>query len=222
MHLDVTSLNTDEAYRLLSSAVVPRPIAWLPSLNANGSVNLAPFSFFNAVASDPPMLAVSVEDRAPGLEKDTLANIKCTSSFVSHVVTEALLESVVTSAIDFPTTLSETEVIGLNLVESTHISVPRLLEAPVSMECELETLLRIGNAATLVIAKVVCFHVQDELYDNGRIDSTKLQAVGRMSGSAFTKTRELLSVSTPSYEAWLEKTRADVATFQVETRVRVR
>lgn len=208
MRFDTASLDTNEAFRLLSSAVVPRPIAWLSTLNESGSVNLAPFSFFNAISSEPPMIAVSSEDRASGVEKDSLANIKRTGSFVSHVVTEGLLEAVVTSAIEFPSDISEAEVVGLNLVSSYHIAVPRLLEVPVSMECELETLLRVGTAATLVIAKVVCFHVQDEFYKNGRIDSTQLQAVGRMSGSDFVKTRDLVSLPTPSYETWLEETKA--------------
>lgn len=205
MRFDTASLDADAAYRLLSSAVVPRPIAWLTTLNANGSVNLAPFSFFNAVSSEPPMIVVSIEDRAPGSEKDSLVNIKRTRSFVHHVVTEELLEAVVTSAIEFPSDISEIEVTGLKLVDSDHVSAPRLLNAPVALECELETLVRVGQAATLVIAKVVCFHVGDELYKNGRIESAGLQAVGRMSGSEFSKTRELLSIPTPSYEQWLEK-----------------
>jgi flavin reductase (DIM6/NTAB) family NADH-FMN oxidoreductase RutF len=209
MRFDVALLSSDAAYRLLSSAVVPRPIAWLTTLNENGSVNLAPFSFFNAVSSDPPMIAVSIEDRAPNVEKDSLANIKRTRSFVSHVVTEGLLESVVTSAIEFPSEISEAEVAGLTLVSSHHITVPRLLNAPVSMECKLETLLRVGKAATLVIAEVVCFHIQDELYKNGRIDSASLQAVGRMSGSEFARTQNLVSLPTPSYEAWLKKRRLE-------------
>lgn len=208
MRFDTASLSADDAYRLLSSAVVPRPIAWLTTLNENGSVNLAPFSFFNAVSSEPPLIAVSIEDRAPNVEKDSLANIKRTRSFVSHVVTETLLEAVVTSAIEFPSEISEAEILGLKLFSSHHIAVPRLLEAPVSMECKLETLLRVGKAATLVVAEVVCFHVRDELYKNGRIDSNSLQALGRMSGSDFTKTRDLVSFPTPNYEAWLEKTKA--------------
>jgi flavin reductase (DIM6/NTAB) family NADH-FMN oxidoreductase RutF len=209
MRFDTASLSADDAYRLLSSAVVPRPIAWLTTLNENGSVNLAPFSFFNAVSSEPPMIAVSIEDRAPNVEKDSLANIKRTRSFVSHVVTESLLEAVVTSAIEFPSEMSEVEVMDLKLVPSYHIAVPRLLAAPVSMECKLETLLRVGKAATLVIAEAVCFHVHDALYKNRRIDSTKLQALGRMSGSDFAKTRDLVSLPTPSYKAWLEKATID-------------
>jgi flavin reductase (DIM6/NTAB) family NADH-FMN oxidoreductase RutF len=208
MRFDTASLSADEAYKLLSSTVVPRPIAWLTTLNEKGGINLAPFSFFNAVSSDPPMIAVSIEDRARNVEKDSLANIKRAGSFVSHVVTEALLESVVTSAIEFPSEISEVEVTGLHLVSSHHIAVPRLLEVPVSMECKLESFLRVGKAATLVIAEVVCFHVQGELYKNGRVDSVKLQALGRMSGSDFVKTRDLVSLPTPSYEAWLEKTKA--------------
>jgi flavin reductase (DIM6/NTAB) family NADH-FMN oxidoreductase RutF len=211
MRFDVASLSADAAYKLLSSAVVPRPIAWLTTLNENASTNLAPFSFFNAVSSEPPMIAVSIEDRAPNVEKDSLRNIKRTCSFVSHIVTEDWLGAVVTSAIEFPNDISEVEMAGLKLVSSHHIPVPRLLEAPVSIECQLETLLRVGTAATLVIAKVVCFHVQDELYKNGRIDSASLQAIGRMSGSDFAKTRDLVSFPTPSYEAWLEKTKARVS-----------
>lgn len=205
LRFDVASLSSKAAYKLLSSAVVPRPIAWLTTLSENGGINLAPFSFFNAVSSEPPMIAVSIEDRAPGVDKDSLANIKCTGSFVCHVVTEALLEATVTSAIEFPSEISEVEIARLKLIESTHIPVPRLSQAPVSMECELETLLRVGKAATLVIAKIVCFHVQDELYKNGRIDSERLQAVGRMSGGDFATTRELISLPTPSYEAWLKE-----------------
>jgi flavin reductase (DIM6/NTAB) family NADH-FMN oxidoreductase RutF len=137
-----------------------------------------------------------------------LANIRRVGSFVSHVVSEELLEATVTSAIEFPSEISETEIIGLKLAPSHHVAAPRLLEAPVSMECKLETLLRVGKAATLVIAEVVCFHVQDRLYKNGRIDSTGLQALGRMSGSDFAKTRDLVSLPTPSYEQWLEETKA--------------
>jgi flavin reductase (DIM6/NTAB) family NADH-FMN oxidoreductase RutF len=201
MRFDTAALDVNEAFKLLSSAVVPRPIAWLTTLNPNGSVNLAPFSFFNAVSSSPPMIAVSIEDREPGIDKDTLANIKRTPYFVHHVVTEELLEASVRSAIEFPSDISEVEVTNLKLVASQHIPVPRLSEAKVSMECELETLLRVGTSATLVIAKVLCFHIHDELYKNGRIDST-LQAVGRMAGSDYAKTRERVSMVTLSYEEW--------------------
>lgn len=204
MILDPQTLTHPEAYKLLVGAVVPRPIAFVSSMDATGALNLAPFSFFNVAASDPMAVVFSVMRRGPEAQKkDTLANIEETGEFVVNIVNEALLPRMNLTSADFPRGVSEFAEAGLTPVPSEVVRPPRVLESPVNMECKLIQTVEVGHGpggGTLIIGQVVRFHVWDELYDQGRIDPSKLAAVGRMAGATYARTTDRFDLARPVYE----------------------
>jgi flavin reductase (DIM6/NTAB) family NADH-FMN oxidoreductase RutF len=162
MEIDPKEHSEADSYKILTNVIVPRPIAWVTSMNAAGLVNLAPFSFFNAIGSDPLYLAVSVGTRDDGSPKDTAKNIEKTGAFVVNLVTEDLLAAMNVSAADFPPDRSEIAAAGLSLAPSRHIAVPRVADAQVSLECRLAQRVPIGSN-TLFIGEIVMFHVAERL-----------------------------------------------------------
>lgn len=190
-------LSTREAYLLLSSCVLPRPIAWVTSVSSSGIVNAAPFSFFNVVSTDPPMVMIAVSKRK-GDPKDTSRNISESRTFVVNIVNESLAETMDLTSADFPESVSEIERAGLTLAPSARIPVPGILLSPIRLECKLHTQLEIGNAPTdMIIGEVVAIHVDDEVMTGGRIDARKLKAIGRLSGSNYCRTTELFRMERP-------------------------
>ena len=188
----------------MTSAVVPRPIAWVTSLDAAGVLNAAPFSYFNVFGATPPILGVSIGKRREGEDKDTLANIKAKGEFVVHIVNEALAETMVATAIPFPPGEGEVGALELATAPSEAVAVPRLEDAPVAMECRTHQLVELGSS-TLVLGEVVSFYVREGLMEEGKIDPHKLRAVGRLGGSYYTRTRELFEDDRKSYEEWKAK-----------------
>ncbi|HQQ64317.1 MAG TPA: flavin reductase family protein, partial [Pseudomonadales bacterium] len=160
MQINPAQLTTAENYKLLTNLVVPRPIAWVSSLNPNGVVNLAPFSFFNALGSKPVVVVISVGRNDAGSPKDTANNILATGDFVVNMVTEDLLAAMNISAADFPPDESELEAAQLHTAASALVKTPRVAEAQVSMECTLFSSQKLG-ANTLILGEVVMFHVAD-------------------------------------------------------------
>jgi len=190
-------LSSRESYHLLSSCVVPRPIAWATTLSLDGVVNAAPFSFFNVVSAAPPMVMIAV-DRRKGQPKDTARNILSSKQFVVNIVSESLTQRMNLTSADFPNSVSEIERAGLALAPSTRIQVPGIAPSPIRMECILAQHLEIGTGPTdLIIGEVVVFHVDDEVLKQGRIDTGKLRAIGRLSGSDYCRTTELFSLERP-------------------------
>ncbi len=203
MILDPQTLTHQDAYKLLLGSVVPRPIAFVSSMGADGSLNLAPFSFFTVVASNPMSVVFSVMRRGPeATVKDTLANVEETGEFVVNIVNEALVPMMNASSADFPRGVSEFEAVGLTPLPSEVVRAPRVAESPINMECKLLRTVEVGDGpggGTLVIGQVVRFHVRDELYDRGRIDPDKLQAVGRMAGTTYARTTDRFELARPVY-----------------------
>lgn len=185
MIIDPLNMTAKQNYKLLIGSVVPRPIAWVSTLSSEGVANLAPFSFFTVVSRNPPMLAFSVgegvEERA-GTVKDTLQNIRDNQEFVINIVTAPLANKMVKSGEHVPSEVDEFEYAGLTATESLAVSVPRLLEAPINMECKLHDIIQLGDDH-LVIGRLVKFHVKDELYQHGRINLEKLAPIGRLAGN---------------------------------------
>ncbi|MFC4712832.1 flavin reductase family protein [Planococcus dechangensis] len=185
MIIDPTEQTSKENYKLLIGSVLPRPIAWVSSLSKAGELNLAPFSFFTVASRNPPMLIFSigegVEARS-GTVKDTLANIRECGEFVVNIVSAPLANKMAISGEHVAPDVDEFDYAGLTPTASEVVSVPRVEESPVSMECVLHQVIALGDDH-LVIGKVVRFHVQDELYHNGRIDTKKLAPIGRLAGN---------------------------------------
>ena len=202
MRIDVAEAGAVEAYRTLVEVVTPRPIAWVTSVDAEGRVNLAPFSFFNAFGANPPVVVFSPTTRRDGTKKDTLLNVEATGEFVLNTAVEPLAEQVNLSSKELPPGDSEVELTGLSMLPSAKVRAPRIAESPVNVECIVRQILPVGEgplAANLVIGEVVVIHVDDRvLGPTGRIDPRKLLAIGRMGGDDYCRTTDLFSMRRPS------------------------
>ncbi|MCS7068920.1 MAG: flavin reductase family protein [Meiothermus sp.] len=204
MDFDFTQLQPQERYKLLTGLIVPRPIAWVTSLGANGQVNAAPFSFFNAMGSDPALLVIGVGNH-PQRPKDTAANIKRSGVFVVNLVSEALAEAMNLTAAEFPEEVSEVEAAGLQTAPSAQVAVPRLALAPAGFECRLHSVIEIGRNR-LVIGEVLGAFVQDHLVADAQklyLKTAELGLIGRMGGrGGYVRTTDLFEMPRISYETW--------------------
>jgi flavin reductase (DIM6/NTAB) family NADH-FMN oxidoreductase RutF len=201
MQLDPSRQTAANNYKLLTNLVVPRPIAWVSSLGESGLVNLAPFSFFNAVGSDPLYLVVSIGRRDDGTPKDTARNIETRGDFVVNLVTEELLAAMNISAVEFPPDQSELTAAQLHAAPSLRVEAPRLAEAQVSLECRLFQSLALG-ANTLYIGEVVMFHVADHLL-GPRFHINGFAPIGRLgSPSTYCRSTDRFELPRLSYEQW--------------------
>lgn len=203
MRIDVDGLSGQEAYKLITGSIVPRPIALVTTVNEAGVVNAAPFSFFNAFAGRKPRVGLGVGEREPGTPKDTAKNIRSQGEFVVHIVDEPLAERMNLCAVPFPPEVSEIEAAGLSVEPSHYVKPPRISASPIHMECALLKEVDIDSETVLFVGKVLCFHVRPDLYSGGRIDPHRLRAVGRLAGSTYSYTRDLFQMERLSYEDWL-------------------
>ena len=206
MQFDLTGADRSQAYRLLASVVVPRPIALVTSLGPDGAVNAAPFSFFNLLGSAPPVVGLNIADRerAPDTPKDTRANIERTGEFVVNLVPEALAEAMNVCAVDFPAGVSELDAARLTTLPSAQVSAPRLAESPAHLECRLHSVIPIGDNR-IVLAEVVFLHIRDEFLDPDslRVRTEVLGLIGRMHGGGwYARTTDLFDLPRIPYEEW--------------------
>jgi flavin reductase (DIM6/NTAB) family NADH-FMN oxidoreductase RutF len=179
---------SENIYKLLVSTVVPRPIAWVTTQDVDGSVNAAPFSFFNAVSGNPPVVAIGIGGRGPGDVKDTGGNIRRTGQFVVNLVSNALAEKMNITAIDFDKEVNELAEAGLHTAPSSRVKPPRIAESPASFECERLVIVEVGVDRAVVLGKVVAIHVADEFVLDAQrcyIDTPKLDLIGRMHGRGW-------------------------------------
>lgn len=195
------SKNTErENYKFLIGSIIPRPIAFVTTISKDGVLNGAPFSYFNIVSSNPPMISLAIQ-RSEGRQKDTARNIIESKEFVVHIVDEQNVEKVNKTAANLPPDQSEIELANLTPVESLKISVPGVKEAKVRMECSLEHSLELGGldspGCDFIIGKVLQFHIDDEIYENGRINPKGLAAVSRLAGTNYAKIGEIYSIDRP-------------------------
>ena len=195
MNFDPQQLKPSEMYRFLIEAIVPRPIAFVSTLGSDGLVNLAPFSYFNAVSSDPPLVGIAINERA-GDPKDTLRNIRETGEFVVNVVSEPLLEAMVRTAGDWPRGTSEFGVAGLTTAPSERVRPPYVRESPVQLECRLHREIALGSSS-FVVGEVVFARAGDEVMTEGRVDAAKLAPIGRLGGEFYSRTHDIVRVPRP-------------------------
>lgn len=202
MHIDPSQCSRADGYKVMSNLIMPRPIAWVTTLGKDGVVNLAPFSFFNAVSSSPLYVMVSVASNETGDLKDTARNILANREFVINLVTEELFDAMNLSAADFPPDISELEVAKLHTSPSIKVSTPRVAEAKASLECRLFSEQQLG-AYTMFIGEVVMFHVSDEFMGE-RLHIKGFAPIGRMgSPSVYCRTDNCFDVPRISYADWL-------------------
>jgi flavin reductase (DIM6/NTAB) family NADH-FMN oxidoreductase RutF len=209
MNFEMETTPHRQVYNLLIGLVAPRPIAWITSMDRDGHLNAAPFSAFNYLCTDPPVVGIGVTNR-PGedfVPKDTARNIRRTGEFVINIVTEDLIQQMNITATDFPAEVNELEMAGLITAPSAIVKVPRIAEAHAALECRELTTMEIGRSR-IILARVVSMYVEDQYVDPAGpyISAEALHAVGRMNGLGnYVRTREaFLNVPRISYEEWLK------------------
>jgi len=183
---------------LLVATITPRPIAWVVTQNANGRLNAAPFSFFNAFSGEPPVIGIGVSSHEPGRPKDTRRNISETREFVVNLVSEDTVEAMVVTAIEFEEEVDELAQASMKTLPSVKVKPPRIAISPVAMECELIEVVELEPDNALVLGRVLAMHVQDEMVLDAAkhyIDTPKLKLVGRMHGTGwYARTGDLFEV----------------------------
>ena len=207
MNFAVSEMKPNEVYNLLIGLVAPRPIALVTSMNEQGRLNAAPYSSYNYLCTDPPVVGLGVMNRPGGefVPKDTARNIRRTGEFVVNVVTEDLAERMNITATDFPEDVNELEMAGLTTTPSQVVKVPRIAEAHAALECrELQTI-EIGRSR-IVMGQVVAMYVEDRYIDpkGPYILSEELHAIGRMNGlGAYVRSRDaFLNIPRIPYSEW--------------------
>ncbi len=207
MHFDLARIPAGEGYKLMVATVVPRPIALTTTVDAAGRVNAAPFSFFNAVSSKPPVvvLGISPGEAAGDGWKDTERNIRDSGEFVVNLVDENLAERMNVCAVDFPAGIGELEKAGLDAVASVELRPPRIAAAPVSFECRRITGLSLGPRSTLEVGRVIHIHIRDDLVDPEKfyVHTERMRLIGRMHGRGwYARTTDLFEMPRMSLTEW--------------------
>lgn len=208
MFFDFQTLPTRERYKLIVSTIVPRPVAWVVTQDADGINNAAPYSFFNALTDDPVVIAIGCGPTPEGSKKDTLQNIRNTGQFVVNLVSAENAEQMNVTAIQFAPEVDELKEAGLTATPSTLIKPPRILESPVALECETFQLIPVSHH-TIVLGRVLAMHVRDDcVMDAAKnyIDTEKLNLVGRMHGRGwYARTTDRIEIPRMTPEEWAAK-----------------
>lgn len=197
MQIDFAELAPRDRYKLIVGSVVPRPIALVSTCDAQGRANAAPFSFFNAVCDDPPLLAIGVNSSAPGHIKDTARNIRASGEFVVNLVDEALAPRMNACGVDFGPEVNEFEVAGLTARPGVKVRAPWVGEAPIAFECRRRATLELAIERNLVLGEVVYMHVRDDLVDRERchVHAERAGLIGRMHGLGwYARTADLFDM----------------------------
>jgi flavin reductase (DIM6/NTAB) family NADH-FMN oxidoreductase RutF len=204
MIVDPSGNNPLDIYKLMTGAIVPRPIAFVSTVSADGVFNLAPFSFFTGISANPPVICFCPMIRSDGTRKDTLRNIEAAGEFVVNIVSEEIAERMNLCAPEYPPEVDEFQVSGLTPVPSDLVRAPRVAESRVNMECRLLQIVDVSAkplGGSLVLGEILRFHVDDALFDNFKIDPDKLRPIGRMGGQAYTRTTDRFDMIRPSVRA---------------------
>ncbi|RJO95896.1 flavin reductase family protein [Exiguobacterium sp. RIT452] len=196
MKFDAQSLSPKDNYKLLIGSIIPRPIAFVTTKGADGTINAAPFSFFTVASSHPPQLLIAVQKTDQG-EKDTAKNILLNQEYVIHIVSEEIVEAVNETAAPLAYGESELERTNLTLIDSDLIDVPAVAEAKIRFELKLTQHVEL-EAADLLIGEVVRYHVADELVDSFRIDADGLGAIARLAGNDYAKIGDIFTIARPT------------------------
>lgn len=194
MIVEPQTLSAQQSYRLLTGIVVPRPIAWVSTLNAGGTVNLAPFSAFTFVSPKPPMIGISIGRKA-GVYKDTARNILANEHYVVHIADRTLLEKLHASSEEFPEDVSEAEQLDIETIPSDLVATPRIAAAPVAMECRLRHMNEYGDTRSrFIVGEIVRFHVRDGLVRDGKIETSELDPICRLAGPNYADLGEIVTM----------------------------
>lgn len=189
-------------YRTLSSVVIPRPIAFVSTISADGAPNLAPFSFFNAIGANPPAVMFSPCKKRDGTSKDTVVNLRAVGEFVVNVVPHGIRQEMSETSYPFPPEVDEFKEAGFTPMPSRLVRPTRVAQSPVHMECKLLQIIPVGEgpvSAEVCIGEVLCFHVADDyLLSDGTVDVEKLDLVGRLGGNGYSTLRDRFDLPRPT------------------------
>jgi flavin reductase (DIM6/NTAB) family NADH-FMN oxidoreductase RutF len=202
MEIDPTTLSHQSIYKILTGSVLPRPIGWISSIDLGGRPNLAPFSFFNVVCSNPPtVLFCPLIRGTDGNPKDTLNNVRATNEFVVNIVTEELLNAMNTTSIEAPPDLNEFEFAGLTLTPSVTVKPPRVKESPIHFECKVKQIIDINDApggGSIVIGTITHIHAEERvMLGVDKINLSVLKPVGRLMGSGYCRVIDIIELERP-------------------------
>jgi flavin reductase (DIM6/NTAB) family NADH-FMN oxidoreductase RutF len=201
LRFDPAEHRPQNIYKMMIGCVVPRPIAFVSSIDAEGIYNLAPFSFFSAVCSKPPTILFCPSVRATtGKSKDTLRNVLATKEFVVNIVSEEIAAEMNQTSAEVGPEVDEFILSGLTPLASESVRAPRVAESAVQMECRLREVITISaepGGGSIVIGEVLRFHVREDLFENYRIDPEKLNAIGRMGGPTYCRTHGRFDMERP-------------------------
>lgn len=210
MELDPASRESRLNYHFMTSAIMPRPIAWVTTVDlATGVVNAAPFSWFQAVCADPPMVMLAIQRRADGSLKDTTRNIRAGKEFVVNVSPKALAKEMVQTSGEYPPDVSELKEVHLATAPSRRVKPPRIAGSPVHMECRLHQEIPLGGkgGTSLVLGEVVHFAADDSVLDaRGNVDPAKLTLVARLGGSEYVDTEDFFTLKRPALDDKVRQT----------------
>src|SRR5256885_1858905 len=193
MYFEMQSLNSEQRSNILHSLVLPRPIAWISSVDGDGTVNVAPFSFFNAMSGDPPLLCVCIGSRQ-GVLKDTARNIAATGEFVVNLVSEPLARRMAVTAIEFGAQVDESAQAGLVLGDARRVKAPRIVDSPASFECRVRQIIDIDGVRSLVLADVLAAHVMDAAVVDGELmyfDPAPMELIARLQNPGRSEERRV-------------------------------
>jgi flavin reductase (DIM6/NTAB) family NADH-FMN oxidoreductase RutF len=210
LHFDFKNSSTREIYNLINGLVAPRPIALVTSLSPEGKLNAAPFSAYNYLSINPPIIGLGIQARTPGGEelKDTSRNIELTKEFVVNVVTEDIGQKMNICGIEFPPDVSDLEMAGFTTEKSLVVNVPRIQQAHAALECRLYESLKPNGSARIILGEVVAAYVEDQFIDpkGPYVIAQNLHAIGRMNSlNNYVRTRDaFISIPRLTYEQWLK------------------
>ncbi|MDW4499229.1 flavin reductase family protein [Sulfitobacter sp. D35] len=198
--LNFAELTPRDAYKVMIGTIVPRPIAWVTTVSPEGVYNAAPYSFFNCLSADPPILALGVENKPDRSFKDTAWNIRMTECFTVNIVDRANVEAMAVTAANFASGIDELKMAGLTAVAGENIAAPRIAEAPVSFECRRYLNIAVSSAREIILGQIVTAHVRDDVIDLDTFysDHERLDAIGRMGGNGYAGTLDYFDHPTPS------------------------
>ncbi len=203
-HFDFAALSPHDRYKLLIGTVIPRPIAFVTSVDEQGRVNAAPYSFFNCLSADPAIVALGVENHADMRFKDTAYNVRVTEQFTVNIVDTALVEAMNVCAVAFPSDVDELAMAGLTAVPGTHVRCPRIAEAPAALECKRYMTLEVGRSREIILGEVLGVFIRGDAVDpaNKHVNQVLMDAVGRLGGHGYARTRDQFDLRTPSLAEW--------------------
>ncbi|MGY3437014.1 MULTISPECIES: flavin reductase family protein [unclassified Marinovum] len=209
---DFADLTAREAYKVMIGTIVPRPIAWVTTISPDGIANAAPYSFFNCLSADPPILALGVENKPDKSFKDTAYNIRMTNCFTVNIVDRANVKAMAVTAANFPPEVDEVEMAGLTTAPGDRVACPRIAEAPVAFECERYLGIAVSSAREIILGRIVRAHIREDIIDPSTYysDHEKLDALGRMGGNGYAGTLDYFDWPTPTAEEVQEPLRKKV------------